>query len=255
MTMDEKRDNADYVRHVHESTQQYTRDVLKENERLASIVTALHEEKTRLERAVNALEERVKHHAAAESTLLVQIAEMNATGQAFTQRYLEVEQLNSNLANLYVASYRMHGSLEREEVLATLQEILINLIGTEEFAVFEREGDDTNMRCATSFGVDAARVQSLRLGEGRLGMAIARGTPCVAATEPELTSAAHPITACVPLCVGERVVGAIVVYRLLAHKAALEDTDLELFSLLATHGATALYCSALHARREREARA
>ncbi len=247
--MDEKRDNADYVRHVQESTQQYTRDLLKENERLGTLVTALHEEKSRLERTVSALEEQVKHHAQTESSLLVQISEMNATSQAFTQRYLEVEQLNSNLANLYVASYRMHGSLEREDVLSTLQEILINLIGTEEFAVFERDGEGSDMRCTTSFGVDPTRVEPLRLGEGRIGAAIARGVPYVAAADAEVTPSGRPITACVPLRVGERVVGAIVVYRLLAHKPALDSADMELFSLLATHGATALYCSSLHANR------
>ena len=52
-------------------------------------------------------------------------------------RFAEVEQLNSNLANLYVASYRLHGSLARADVLSTLQEIVINIIGSEKFAVFE----------------------------------------------------------------------------------------------------------------------
>ena len=59
--MSEKRDGiSDYVRHVQESTQQYTRDVLAENERLGGVVTSLYEEKSRLERAVSTLEERLK---------------------------------------------------------------------------------------------------------------------------------------------------------------------------------------------------
>ena len=37
----------------------------------------------------------------------------------------------------------------------------------------------------------------------------------------------------------------IAIHRLLAHKAGLEPLDHELFDLLATHAATALYCTSL----------
>ena len=53
-----------------------------------------------------------------------------------------------------------------------------------------------------------------------------------------------PMTACVPLKIGSMVVGAIVVFRLLSHKPALERVDHELFELLAVHASTALYRSA-----------
>jgi hypothetical protein len=222
----------------------------EENKRLASLVTTLHDAKLRLEHDVVALEERVRRHEELQSSLLEQIAQMDANSQAVTARTLEVEQLNSHLANLYVASYRLHGCLDREQLMSTVQEILINLIGTEEFAVFEREPAGDAMRVTSSFGVDTERIPSLRFGEGRLGEVIERGAPYVSAYDPDATSSGRPVTACVPLRVGERVIGAIVVYRLLAHKPGLEDADMQLFNLLSTHGATALYCSDLHARRE-----
>jgi hypothetical protein len=130
-----------------------------------------------------------------------------------------------------------------------VHQILVNLIGTQEFAVFEREPAGDEMRVTSSFGVDAERLPSLRFGEGRLGEMIQRGAPYVAAHDQDATAYGLPVTACVPLRVGERVIGAIVVYRLLAHKPGLEETDMQLFNLLSTHGATALYCSELHARR------
>lgn len=225
--MKDKVDAADFVRHVRESAQQYSQDLLQENERLIGMVSSLHE----------------------------QIAQIEATNRAFAARSVEVEQLNATLANLYVASYRIHGSLEREEVLSTLQEILINLIGTEEFAVFEREGQSPAMKPVTSFGVEAARIKPFRLDEIGLGACVARGAPYVPSQDVDSTALSLPITACVPLRIGERVVGAIVVYRLLSHKPTLEDADLELFTLLASHAATALYCSDLHARARIEARA
>ena len=54
--------------------------------------------------------------------------------------------------------------------------------------------------------------------------------------------------ACIPLKLDGRITGLIVIHRLLGHKIALDALDHELFSLLGTHAATALYCTALHQR-------
>jgi len=44
------------------------------------------------------------------------------------------------------------------------------------------------------------------------------------------------------------VTGAIVIFRLLTQKPGLEEVDHEIFDLLASQAATALYCTRLHAR-------
>jgi hypothetical protein len=243
--MTERRDAADYVRQVHESTQQYTRELLAENERLVAVVGGLHEERLGLEARLKALEERLRTNDAARTTLLEQIAQMEARARTFTARYLEVEQQNANLANLYVASYRLHGSIDKTEVLETLKEILINLVGSEEFVILERDSDGALLRAVASVGVDDVQKAHITLGGGGLGEQIARGVPYVAADNAKDL----PVTACVPLHVGGHIVGAIVVYRLLSHKAGLEESDIELFNLLATHAATALYCSEIRARK------
>jgi hypothetical protein len=54
---------------------------------------------------------------------------------------------------------------------------------------------------------------------------------------------------------GARAIGVIAIVKLLSHKPALEAIDHELFGLLATHAASALYCSDLHARISDGARA
>ena len=52
------------------------------------------------------------------------------------------------------------------------------------------------------------------------------------------------LTACVPLVLDSNVIGAIAVFRLLDQKEkTLTPLDFELFDLLATHAASALYCS------------
>jgi hypothetical protein len=52
----------------------------------------------------------------------------------------------------------------------------------------------------------------------------------------------------VPLRLGESTTGAIAIFRLLPQKPGLEPLDYELFDLLGTHAAAALYCTGLHAR-------
>ena len=56
------------------------------------------------------------------------------------------------------------------------------------------------------------------------------------------------MTACLPLTLDGRVTGAIVLFSLLPHKPGLRELDFELFDLLGTHAATALYCTSLHGR-------
>jgi hypothetical protein len=69
--------------------------LLKENERLAVLVTTLHDAKLRLEHDVVALEERVRRYEELQASLLEQIARMGAANQAVAVRTLELEQLNS----------------------------------------------------------------------------------------------------------------------------------------------------------------
>ena len=43
----------------------------------------------------------------------------------FAQRYVEIEEENNNLANLYVASYQLHSTLDPDEVLKIIMEIVM----------------------------------------------------------------------------------------------------------------------------------
>jgi nitrate/nitrite-specific signal transduction histidine kinase len=153
------------------------------------------------------------------------------------EQYQNFEEQNSNLANLYVASHQLHTCPDRATVLSTIQEIIINLIGSEQLVIYQR-GSDAVFRPAASFGLDEERLVELP-GEGaleKLGQGDVFADP------------AHqqPLTACVPLKVGDRVEGAILVFRLLEHKPSLEQVDHELFELLSVHASTALHCASLH---------
>ncbi len=240
---------GDYVLQVRESTQRYARDLLSENEKLLGFATTVHTEKVRLEEQVEALKAQLERHRGVEQSLIEQMAALEHTSRELSSRYLDVEQSNTNLASLYVASYGIHGSLARDEVVRSIHEVLINLVGTEDYAIVERSPGGGPFAVTSSMGVDPERLARLRFDRGHIDQALREGTLYVRAPEAgEAPDGEEHLTACIPLNVGGRVLGAIVVFRLLSHKDALEPVDQELFELLATHAASALYCSELHER-------
>lgn len=171
----------------------------------------------------------------------------------YYEQYVDVEVHNANIANLYVAGFRLHGSLHRDEVLAAIQEIVANLVGSEELAVFERSEDGASLERVCALGLPDGALLEVKLGEGVIGRCAASGEAFVAATSanaPREPGEKH-ISVCIPLIVEGKVTGALAIFRLLEHKRAFEDIDQELLRLLGTQAAMALYCTKL-AMRARE---
>lgn len=243
-------DHGAYVRRVRADTQRYASELLLENERLRLSLVAAEQEGRRLAQEARSARLEADLLREREDGLRAALERVEQESRGFGARFLEVEQENSNLANLYVASYRLHGSVERGEVLEVIQEILVNLVGCEELAVYELPQGAAALELLASNGIDAQKHARVPLGDGAVGRAAASGETFVA--EGGCAGDGQP-TACIPLKLGERVTGAIVLFRLLPQKPSLAPVDRELFDLLATHAATALYCSGLQARLGQEA--
>lgn len=163
-------------------------------------------------------------------------------GGALARRVEELAAENHRLSTLYVASYQLHASLELDEVLRVICEILINLIGAERFAIHLLDEATGELAAVAGDARDLASYPRWRLGEGSVGRAVAEGRRLHA----EGSVAEGEPLVCVPLAVGQRTVGAIVLYRLLGQKPRLSELDEELFALLAGHAATALLAARLH---------
>jgi hypothetical protein len=216
---DKKELRTSYVGRANEDTARLIREVVRENEKLNQRIEALQR----------------------------QLSEAEGESRSFAQQFAEVEERNMNLANLYVSSYQLHGTLDRGAVLDSIKEILINLIGCEELAVFELSEDQTSLDLVTSFGIDEEQYRRISVSDHVLGKLVCTGGTYIggAAASPEETAS---VTACLPLKLDGRVTGAIVLFSLLPHKPGLRELDFELFDLLGTHAATALYCTGLHGR-------
>jgi K+-sensing histidine kinase KdpD len=225
--------HGSYVDRVREDTQKYVRRLLSENEELRLSLA-------QLESQAALMRQELEQRQRAQDELAHAVDRIRRESQQYAAQYAEVEMHNANLANLYVASYQLHGTLSRASVLEAMQEIIVNLVGSEDFAICEFE-DDT-LHVLASVGVEADTVQcstplvreTLESGKAHIGT-------------PGENAPGEPLV-CLPLSLDGKTIGVIVIFRLLAHKSQLEALDRELFDLLATHASTALYCTSLHER-------
>lgn len=177
-------------------------------------------------------------------SLLEEIHRLNQTLADFSSRYVDVEQQNTNLANLYVATYQLHGTLDRDRVLAAIKEVIINLIGSEELGIWEITGETLTL--LDSFGIDTQQWERVALdGEGGLIGLVAETGQRYVAGEADIIGGGsqEALSAAIPLKLDDTVIGVIGIFRLLPQKDGFEPIDLELFELLGSHAATALYCT------------
>lgn len=250
----DKEMQTNYVYRVLDDTTRYVQGLLSENEELRSLLGDLKTEKSQVENHLLAIQRDMERSQEEKKRLEERLARMEAENRQFSGRYIDVEQQNANLANLYVASYRLHSTLSRQEVLAVIEEIIINLIGSEELIIFETDTDRTHLRLAASFGIDAERYQSIPLGKGVIGQVALTGQPYLAEHQSDQAAILEEpdLTACLPLRLGDTINGAIAIFRLLPQKQGFGSLDYELFDLLGTHAAASLYCTWLHARMDAE---
>lgn len=239
---------GDYVRKVRDDTQSYIRELLGDNEQLRRQVAALETERERLEderidlrEQALALKTDLEKARQDESRLRRRISEAERENHKFSARYVEVEEQNNKLANLYVASYRLHETSNRDDVLVALQEIVINLIGSEDFLILEKSRESGALSVAASFGVGPERIAGLDLDRGPIADTARTGELYL--RDQEGGAGPRDVLACIPLKLGGEIHGVVAIFRLLDHKCTLEELDYELFDLLASHAATALCVS------------
>ncbi|HYO73849.1 MAG TPA: GAF domain-containing protein, partial [Archangium sp.] len=173
--------------------------------------------------------------------LELRLAEQEAANRATLARVAMAEQQATRLTRLYVASLHLHGAKETAQVLEAIQEIVGNLIGSEELAIFRMDESGRTLSLVSSLGVEPERLRTVPLGQGPIGRAAQSGETFIAPTPlragEESTDA---VSACVPLKLEERVYGAVAIFGLLPQKQELEDVDRELLALLADQAGPAL---------------
>ena len=208
----------------------------------ATVADPVDLEKKRLVAELALAREAVAQANEERERLRARLAEIEQENQRVCDEYVAIQERSTELAHLYVALERIHGGLSRAETLAAIQEVVINVVGSEELAILERRGD--RLVLVQSFGIDPEPWRERPAHAGAVGRA-AGGKLFVAGREPAGGGPGEEsLTAAIPLRVGDKVVGAIAIFRLLGHKPVLGDTDQALFDLLSSHAGVALHLRA-----------
>jgi nitrate/nitrite-specific signal transduction histidine kinase len=159
-------------------------------------------------------------------------------------RDIEIE--NSNLASLYVALSQLHSSLDVNEVLGVIVEILLNFVGGETFAVMVMDGRGT-LRAIAAHGVSRHEVPSIPRDADIVAKALVTGEPQMLAFENERRPDPlnGPPIVQIPLHAAGEVIGLLPVWTFLQQKQGLTDIDHEIIQLLSKSAGTALEAARL----------
>ena len=234
---------------------EFTEELMRENEKLRFRVVQLEEERRALAASVQsptptagagALRElvaRIEQLEGEREALMSRFAGVERLNRDIYDRYHDIERENNNLANLYVASFQLHSTMELRELTQIILEILLNFVGAKTFAIQLVDDEHGKLRTLASEGIERAKVPEGSVAEGHVGDVIKSGHHYIDGerlrARADLQHLDRPVIV-VPLKIRDRVVGVLIIWDLLSQKTALADVDYELFNLLAAHAASAL---------------
>jgi chemotaxis protein CheD len=153
----------------------------------------------------------------------------------------------THLMRASAAAERLRSVSSPEDGFAAVTEILSQLLGSEEFALFTINTAKKRLVLVASQGIDAANFRERSLDTGLIGRVARRGAAFIARRGSAITQRAPDeasLTACIPLMVEGAVTGVLAIFRLLPHKRKMVAGDMELLDLLSAHGAIAFGRSA-----------
>lgn len=230
-----------------EKSREHRKDLSDVNEQLRQLIESLKSNKERIDNRGRPAPE-VQAPQSADAELQARLVDIERENCRMIEKYAALEEQSFRLTGLYVALHRLHESTDRAQVIAAIEEVVVNLLGSEQLALFELEPKATHLTLVHSMGVNPARWREVPLGQGTIGRVAAEGRAHLTGPgkeEPDLT-------ACIPLRSGAKVVGALAVFELLAHKPLLGPFDLDLLEALSVHAGSALRLSTLERRSERQ---
>lgn len=153
----------------------------------------------------------------------------------------QLERQHFLLERLNAASARLLQAIDLGDVYEAIGEIIGNLIGCEEVAIFQHHSGEQTFSVVWSTGVEKETLRQFGLGAGLVGRATHEGTSQFRDRQPgaHLLPYESNLTACIPLKLDREVIGVIVILGLLPQKNGLEWADFEMLKYLETYGAVA----------------
>src|SRR3989304_1476566 len=131
------------------------------------------------------------------------------------------------------------------EVMRIVREIMGELVGGKEFAIYLLDPRQKVLRRVTGGGA-LKHPETVALGDGHLGRGAAAGRPFYLETLGERERSPETPLAVIPLRSESESIGIIAIWQLLPHKNGFTPIDHQLLELVAEHAPTALKSAHLH---------
>ncbi len=155
----------------------------------------------------------------------------------------DLERENNRFANLYIALKQIYASLDFDEAVRAIAEVILNYLGGARFTLLITDDSKSLLTPIASVGMEDEPV---RVGEGVVGRVAETGEAFWA--DAAGAGAKSPLVA-VPLRLRSQVVGVIAIYSLLPQKKQWNDLDREILALLEEHGGIAMLAARAAAKR------
>ncbi len=137
-------------------------------------------------------------------------------------------------AKVYAARMRLQNALDQADALDAIREIAVNLIGTQEVAVFKIDKKRSELWLHWSFGADPNKHSVLEVSREPRLKEVLSGKPVFRCklSDENLLSTDDPVNALVPILVDGNPAAVIVLFRLFPHKTGIEPVDMEICEVL-----------------------
>ncbi len=168
---------------------EFTEELMRENEKLRFRVVQLEEERRALASsahtphdkpgagALRELVARIEQLEVEREGLMSRFAGVERLNRDIYDRYHDIERENNNLANLYVASFQLHSTMELRELTQIILEILLNFVGAKTFAIQLVDDEHRKLRTLAAEGVErATRPRGRRSARGASARSSEAGT-------------------------------------------------------------------------------
>lgn len=178
-----------------------------------------------------------------------QVEQMVVTNHNLSAVLLSTDARSGELMKLLVAVRALIEAHDAAAAIAGLHDILVNVVGAEDFYIYRLDCESDVLVPLSGSGTSFHREARLPLGESWLGRVVHSGQVLVSRTHGHSVPFGGLTTAAViPLKVIDRVLGAILVARVLPQRGPLDADDREMLGLLGAYAATAI----IAAERRRE---
>jgi nitrate/nitrite-specific signal transduction histidine kinase len=231
---------------------QPTKALRSVSDHIRAIYQRLTDLDSRLKKLESAGPKETSGSAPVDTQILAQVVELEhrlrqleTENRSLNELVAELQEQNQAISNLYVAKHRLHASLDAAEVMRIVREIMVELVGAKEFAIYLLDPRQKLLRRVTGGG-NGPHPETVTLGEGHLGRAAGAGRPFYLETSGEGERSTEFPLAVIPLRSESESIGIISIWQLLPHKNGFTPVDHQLLELVADHAPSALKSAHLY---------